>query len=248
MSNHEKFVNPDEALIMGSFFRYEPERKPQMGGVFPPSEREVVVLSWVEDGKVREGTLEGTKVHYSSELSSLRKWRTAGDWAEVPKKMPAKMRLWHGPPDRSGEIFAERTSCPKDFELTGKIVGEFVRYVPISKSGRRRPRIIPFVVVRGLEDNQEYVCRVQNGEEWETTPTGQLLPQLRDAHTRLMEMYPLGVSTISPFGRGGYWQVSKFVPNEMLSNEEQIVPGTDEAILLKDLTLGLTEAVICATT
>jgi len=203
MSNNKRFENPPQAVIMGSYLRYEPERKVlRGGGVLPAMQREVLILCWPDEGRVREGTLAGSRLFgLDTGLHEVREWRTAGDWCEIP----AALRVWHGTPDRTGEQFVAETNCPEGFEYGGEIVGEFVRFVPVSKSGRRKPRLIPFVVVRG-RDNHEYVCRVQGGQEWETTPDP-LEPQLQAAHTRLMAMYPPGYVSITPFGRGGYWQV-----------------------------------------
>jgi hypothetical protein len=204
MSNNKKFVAPKEAVIMGSFLRREEPRVFRGGAVLPAIQKEVLVLAWAEEGRVREGILaESTLLSTSTTVEDIRPGRMAGDVAEIPDGV----RVWHGAPDRSGEIFAEQTQCDQWFRYGGEVVGEFLRFVPISKSGHRKPRLIPFVVVRG-GDGVEYICRVEDGQEWETTP-GPLGPQLASAHKRLMDMYPSGQVTITPFGRGGYWQVTK---------------------------------------
>lgn len=218
MSNNKRFENPPQAVIMGSYLRYDPERRVlRGGGVLPAIQREVVILAWADDGRVREGTLAGSRLlGLDAGLDTVREWRTAGDWCEVP----AEMRVWHGTPDRSGEQFVAETNCQEGFEYGGEIVGEFLRFVPVSKSGRRKPRLIPFLVVRAA-DNREYICRVEGGAEWETTP-GPLEPQLQAAHRRLMDMYPPGYVTITPFGRGGYWQVAAPRPVEIASSQAEV--------------------------
>lgn len=226
MSNNKRFVNPKEAVIMGSFLRYEREKK-VLGNTLPAIQREVLVLAWAEEGRVREGTLTGARMfELNTPLHEVRDWRVAGDWAEIPENL----RVWHGPPDRSGEQFVEANSITdKTFAVEGTVVGEFLRFVPISKSGRRRPRLMPFVVVR-TRNNEEIVARAMGGEEWETT-SEPLLPQLEEAHKRLMGAYGPDKVRVSPFGRGGYWQVT----------EQQEIPT-------EELVLGLTAAIISATT
>ena len=225
MSNNKKFVNPKEAIIMGSFLRYEPAR-PVLGGFLPAIQREVLILCWSEEGRVREGTLTEKKMFpLETTLAEIREGRTAGDVAEIPENL----RVWHGPPDRSGEQFVEANSLTdKTFTVEGEVVGEFLRFVPISKSGKRKPRLMPFVVVRA-PDGGEIIARIANGDEWETSP-GPMLPQLLAAHKRLMSLYGQEKVRVSPFGRGGYWQVAQ------------------EAVPLEELAHGLTEAVVCATT
>ena len=202
MSNNGRFDKPSEALVMGAFLFQGLDKVDRNGNTLPGLIQEILVLCWEEDKKIREGTVSVTRPNPQKlSLEKMRESFQAGDIFEINEKV----YLYFGAPHRDGELFVEQEKPSEDFTLSGTIAGEFLRFVPISKSGRRRPRLIPFVAVQG-DDGHLYMCRVEGGREWETTPDD-LLGQMAARHEQLRQMYPGGRVTITPFGRGGYWQV-----------------------------------------
>lgn len=204
----KRFIDPTQAILMGSYVRFEPERE-ILGNLLPAAERTTLVIAWVEDGKIREGTVPYGMVPReirSETVVELQNEVHAGDSVSLSPSL----RVWHGAPPRSGEQYYAATG--NGSLVDGRIVGTLLRYVTMSKSGTRPPRLIPFVVVRATTEDgitSEIVARIEGGAEWVTSEAA-LLPQLDHAEQKLRQLYPANtVVRLSPHGRGGYWQVDE---------------------------------------